>query len=78
MTPEQLMQRFEPNFKGGSWVCMTLESTQHLSGDVFGFVPVPLVPLLEQLNVIAADLDVQLHIVLQAGFGEIGRADKTE
>ena len=72
------MQRFEPNFKGGSRVRVTLESTQHLSGDVFGFVPVPLVPLLEQLDVIAADLDVQLHIILQAGFGEIGRADKPE
>jgi hypothetical protein len=43
--------------------------------NVFGFVPVALVPFLQRLN-LASQLDVELDVIVETGIGKVTRPNQ--
>ena len=57
---------------------MAFERAENVGRDVLGVLPMALIPFLQEADLGAADLHVQLHVFAQAGECEIRRADETE
>ena len=74
VTTEQLMECLEPDLERGAWIRMALESAENLGCDVFRLGPMPLIPFLENLHVIAANLDIEFDVILKARLSEVRRA----
>ncbi len=74
---QQLLQRLGVDLERRVLVDVTLDDPEDLGRDVFGSLPVLLVPLLEHGDLGAGDLDVQLDVLGQARIGEVRRADQS-
>jgi len=68
----------EPDFERGADLDVTVDGAQHIRGHILRLIPVTLIPRLKNSHFRAADLDIQLDILDEAGCREIRRADQCE
>ena len=78
LTVKQFVQRLDPDFVGRSQDSVFLDDLEHVRADVLSLFPVTFVPLLQQTDIRAADLNIQFDVVGQARDGEVGRPDQRE
>ena len=69
---EELKQGLRVDIEGCVVLNVALDDLQHIRGHVFGVVPVLVEPLLQDRNLAAGDLDIQLDVLSQAGVREVG------
>src|SRR5436190_779453 len=77
MAAAVFLQRLGVDLKRRVFPRVPLDDAEDIRGDVLGFLPVLLVPLLENADRRTCDLDVELNALSEAGEGEVGRADKS-
>jgi hypothetical protein len=72
----QFVQRLGVDLEGCVIASVALDDAEDFRCDVLGGVPVILVPLLQDGDGPAGDLDIQLDVLGEAGEGEVGGADQ--
>ncbi len=77
LPPVPLEKRLGIDLEGRVLADVPLDDAEDFRGDILGGVPVLLVPLLQDGDGTAGDLDVQLDVLGQAGQREVGGADQT-
>src|SRR5271166_4814179 len=77
MAAKEFMQRLGIDIERQIFPGMALDGFQYLCGNILCFIPVLVVPLLQNRNGLAGALYVEFDIFCQAWVGEIGGPDKS-
>ena len=72
MAAKILVERLEPDLERAAGFGVPLEHAENLGRDRFGFLPMALIPFLEQADLRARDADIEFDIVAKSGVREIG------
>ena len=72
MRPKVGSHRPGVDLKGRVFAGVALNDAQNLGGDIFGFGPMAFIPFLKLFD-LTPQLDVELHVIVEAGVGEVTR-----